>query len=132
MHTIRWGRAGIAAICLFGTLSLMGCPPMGMGMGGAAGSIAVGGSASGTIMPRARHRYNLAITYPQTVTIYVAGHGLDPMVRLIRAGGGVMGVNDDGGNGLDAQLFMTLAPGNYVIEVFGFMASNGPYTLTVR
>jgi len=103
-----------------------------MGGGRIAGSIGVGGVASGVIMPHARHRYNFAVSYPQTVTIYVNGHGLDPMVRLIRAGGGVLGVNDDGGAGLDAQLVMTLAPGNYLIEVFGFAASNGSYTLTVR
>lgn len=132
MRTNHWGQAGIVAAVLIGTLLIAGCPPPGGG-GRVAGVIGVGGAASGVIaIPHQRHRYNLSIPYPQTVTIHVAGYAFDPMVRLIRVGGGVLGVNDDGGGGLNAQLVMTLAPGNYVVEVFGFGASTGSYTLTVQ
>jgi len=130
MRGNHWWQAGIVAALLVGTLLMAGCPPPGGRVGG---TMTVGSVASGTlVVPHQRVRYNLAITYPQTVTIYVAGHGLDPMVRLIQVGGGVLGVNDDGGGGLNAQLVMTLMPGNYTIEVFGFWASTGAYTLTVR
>jgi hypothetical protein len=130
MRGIRWVQAvlvvaSLAAMILVGT----GCPPP-----GAMGStIGVGGAASGSIvMPGHRVRYPLAISYPQVVTIYVAGQGLDPTVRLYNAMGAELGYNDDGGGGLNSQLVMQLMPGNYVIEVSGYGSSVGPFTITVQ
>jgi hypothetical protein len=77
-------------------------------------------------------RYPLNITYPRTVTIYVAGHGLDPTVRLYDAYGRQLGFNDDGGTGLDSQLVLTLSPGSYIVEVAGYGSSTGPFTVSVR
>ncbi len=129
MREFRWGRAGLAIACLVGTLFVMGCPPP----GGGVRAIAVGSVANGTLpVPHARHRYSINIPYPQTVTIYVNGHGLDPTVRVVRAGGPQVGYNDDGGAGLDSRLVLTLAPGSYIIEVAGYGASTGGYTLTIQ
>ncbi len=76
--------------------------------------------------------YPLPIRQPRTVQIYVDGHGLDPTVALIDQFGNRVGYNDDGGSGLDSQLVLTLAPGNYTIQVSGYNNSTGPFTLTVN
>jgi hypothetical protein len=130
MRGIRWVQAVLVVASLAAVVFVAtGCPPPGA-MGG---TIGVGGSASGNIvMPGHRVRYPLAIAYPQVVTIYVAGHGLDPTVRLYDAAGAALGYNDDGGGGLNAQLVQQLMPGNYIIEVTGYGSSVGPFTLTVQ
>lgn len=79
-----------------------------------------------------RVRYPIAISYPRTLNVYVSGHGLDPTVAIYNAAGGRMAFNDDGGSGLDSQLVLTLAPGQYYVEVSGYSSSTGPYTLTVQ
>jgi hypothetical protein len=88
---------------------------------------------SGTITyPGHTIRYPLNITYPRTAVIYVAGHGLDPTVRVYDAYGQQLGFNDDGGTGLDSQLVLTLSPGSYIVEVGGYASSTGPFTVSVR
>ena len=92
-----------------------------------------GGVANGTVSyPNQRVRYPLAISYPRTVQIYVDGHGLDPTVSVYDAYGSRIGFNDDGGSGLDSALALTLAPGNYVVEITGYGSSTGPFTLTIN
>jgi hypothetical protein len=92
-----------------------------------------GAVASGTIAyPGHRVRYPFAISYPRTVNIYVNGAGLDPTVAVYNAYGSQIGFNDDGGSGLDSHLVLTLAPGDYFIEVAGFSSSTGPYTVTIQ
>lgn len=129
MREFGWGRAALAAVMLTSMLFVMGClPPVRV-----VGAVGVGSVASGNIvLPHTRQRFSLSLAYPQVVTVYVDGHAFDPTVRVINIGGAVMGYNDDGGIGTDAQLVLSLPPGNYYIEVAGFGPSTGAYTLTVR
>lgn len=90
-------------------------------------------SASGVVSyPGETVRYPLNIQYPQTVNIYVAGHGLDPTLTVYDPYGNQIGFNDDGGSGLDSQLVLTLNPGTYILEVSGFGGSTGGFTITVQ
>ena len=157
-HT--WARAILALLAVIIVIPLVGCPPppgarvrVRTGPGPryvsapvptpapapqpayvTGNALSPGGAvANGTIAyPGHRVRYPVAITYPRTVNIYVNGHGLDPTVAVYNAVGGRLAFNDDGGGGLDSQLVLTLAPGNYFIEVSGYSSSTGPYTLTVQ
>ncbi len=77
-------------------------------------------------------RYPLNIQYPQTVNIYVAGHGFDPTLTVYDPYGNQIGYNDDGGSGLDSQLVLTLNPGSYILQVSGYGSSTGSFTITVQ
>jgi hypothetical protein len=130
MHGSNWMRAGLVAALLVAVTLAAGCivAPRAGGT-----PVGIGGVANGHIVgPGHRVRYPLTIPYPHNVTIFVDGHGLDPTVSLYNAAGGRLAFNDDGGGGLDAQLVVPLAPGNYIIEVAGYGSSMGPYTLTVN
>ena len=57
----------------------------------------------------------------------------DPYVALLGAAGGLIAEDDDGGEGLNAQLmFVPDKSGAFLIGVSGYGASAGTYTLTVR
>lgn len=81
---------------------------------------------------RQRLRYALAIASPRTVTITVSGRGLDPTVAIVDDAGRRLAFDDDSGEGTDARLTRSLEPGSYVIEVAGFRASTGDFSLEVR
>jgi hypothetical protein len=92
-----------------------------------------GGVANGAIQyPRQRVRYPIAIAYPRTINIYVDGHGLDPTVAVYDGYGNRIGFNDDGGSGLDSNIVLTVAPGNYIVEISGYGSSTGSFTLSVN
>jgi len=132
MRGIRWGRAILAVMSLSVLLVAVGCPPPGA-FGGGGSPVVVGSVANGHIVgPGHRIRYPLTVSVPRTVTFYVQGRGLDPTVRVYNAAGGQIGFNDDGGNGLDSQLMLTLMPGSYIVEVAGYGSSVGPFTLTIN
>ncbi len=135
MRRNRWGRAVLATIPLIALVVVAaGCPPPIFNRGAQGGqAIAVGGVANGHIAgPGHRVRFPLGVSYPRVVTFYVAGRGLDPTVRVYNAAGGQLGFNDDGGQGYDSQLVLSLPPGNYIVEVAGFGSSRGGFSLTVN
>jgi len=139
MRGYGWMRASLALVAAVSLLLSAGCiirTRAAVATGPAvvsAGPVVGGQVANGTIAyPTQRVQYPLAISYPRTVQIYCAGHGLDPTLSVYDGYGNQLGFNDDGGGGLDSQLVLTLAPGNYIVEVAGYGSSTGPYTLTVN
>ncbi|MCS2608574.1 hypothetical protein [Halomonas dongshanensis] len=74
--------------------------------------------------------YDLEITETSEVTIDMRSRDFDAYLEF--AGEGMNESNDDGGNGTDARLVLTLAPGNYTIGARGFSSQgNGLFTLDV-
>lgn len=138
-----WVRVGLAVVVVAALLVAAGCVirPRGVRVTASAPAPAVvtaapvsaGQVGNGTISyPSQRVRYPLSIPYARTVQIYVDGHGLDPTVSVYDGYGNRIGFNDDGGSGLDSQLVLTLAPGQYIVEVAGYGSSTGPFTLTIN
>jgi hypothetical protein len=133
-----WVRLGLAVLAVVALLAAAGCiirPRGAVRVDATAGPpVSAGGQVgNGTISyPGQRIRYPLGISYARTVQIYVNGYGLDPTVSVYDPYGNRIGFNDDGGGGLDSALVLTLAPGNYVVEVAGYSSSTGPFTLTIN
>ncbi|WP_298430573.1 hypothetical protein [uncultured Jannaschia sp.] len=61
--------------------------------------------------------FSLNVAQGGLVLIEALGNGLDPAVSLFDRAGRDMGRNDDGPNGLDAQLVTKLFPGEYLLAL---------------
>jgi len=100
------------------------------------GRLDLGESVNGTLeFPTDTDWYRVRLSegesYRFTLTT-AAETGFDPLVRIYDSEGQELGVDDDGGEGLNSYLEFTAATaGNYFVEASGFSEeATGPYTLS--
>jgi hypothetical protein len=76
--------------------------------------------------------YTLELSTPQTLTINMTSRDFDTLVVLL-AGDTFESLNsdDDGGEGLNSSLTVSLAAGRYVIGATSFEEATGRYSLSV-
>ena len=99
------------------------------------GTIAIGDSVTGELNAN-RHSYTLTGEAGTTLIIRLSSddNAVDTLLRVRDAAGGLLDENDDGGEGLNSELTITLPyTGDYSI-VAGSFSDNaiGPYTLSVE
>jgi hypothetical protein len=122
-----------------------GSPGDGMASGGPCGDPARTGALGAAFGP-GRPPLSLAGQVPQdsfqdwTLTAEVATEaevtarsaGLDTMLELYDASGGLLAENDDApGLGTDSRIVATLAPGDYCVRVQGYAGAGGSYDLSL-
>jgi hypothetical protein len=98
-------------------------------------SVAVGGSRSGTINSAADEDwFGVSLVAGQSYIFDAHGVGLsDPTLALRNSAGAQVSFNDDGGPGLDSRIEFTAgSSGMYFLDVGGFSANTGSYTLSTR
>jgi len=98
-------------------------------------SIQVGGRVLGTIQSGQALRYSLSVPNTATLRIRmekVLNSAVDPKVRVLNSGGVEIGSDDDGGEGLNSNLVISLASGQYTIVAEGVGTSTGDFVLSVE
>ena len=121
-----------------GTTSLGTVDTIGVTIG-AAGTVTVGGSVSGTVNPNAdRDWYAITLTAGQAYTFNLNGTAgamsalFDPYLRLLNASGTVLALDDDGGPGYNSQISYTpTTTGTYYLGAGSYGDTGvGSYTLS--
>jgi len=75
-------------------------------------------------------RYRINIAYPTTVDISLSSNSVDTYLSIIDSFGNVIGVDDDGGNGTNSHLLLSLQAGTYLVEATTyFPALSGDFTI---
>jgi plastocyanin len=98
------------------------------------GSISVGQTVEG-VLERERHNYTLtAESAGVTLLISQKSDEIDTYLRVLNAAGGEIAANDDGGEGTDSEIELTLSyVGDYTIVAGSYADSDdGPYTLSIE
>ena len=101
---------------------------------GSGGSITVGGSRTGSLAPGGSDTYSLTVPSTGSVCISAekaAGSTLDPRITLRDSRGEYVGYDDDGGEGTNARLVVSVNAGTYTVLVEGLGQSAGAYRLSV-
>ncbi len=94
--------------------------------------ITLNGTAQGEITTFHTYRlYELAITSQTQVSIAASSTYDNYLELYLGESDQAMLQNDDGGNGFNALISTTLAPGMYYILIRPFSDGTGPFTLTV-
>ncbi|MBF7054373.1 hypothetical protein IOC61_13790 [Halomonas sp. KAO] len=97
------------------------------------GPLRGGDSITGVLESGARNRYRLDIDEPSEISIELSSAQFDALLSLDGEGQSLS--NDDGGggiNGTDALLETVLLPGRYEVQVSGYGAAGGDYTLEMQ
>ena len=97
------------------------------------GPLRDGDSITGVLESGARNRYSLDINEAAEISIALGSAQFDTLLSI--SGEGQNLSNDDGGggiNGTDSLLETVLMPGRYHVDVSGYGASGGDYSLEVR
>ncbi len=80
-------------------------------------------------------QYELQIPSRTAIEIRVdkgLNSSLDPLVRVVDSNNNEVGRDDDGGNGLNSLLSITLARGNYTVVVQAVGSSSGDFVLAIN
>lgn len=97
------------------------------------GPLRDGDNLTGELQSGARNRYSLDIDEAAEISIALSSGQFDTVLGI--SGEGQNLSNDDGGmgiNGTDSLLETVLMPGRYHVDVTGYGASGGDYSLEVR
>lgn len=113
------GAALVLALRVVGDEARWGCPP----------SDTIAHRANGQLtLTCPRQSYELALDEAREVTLET--HSGQDLFLELYDGERRVAENDDGGEGLDARIVVTLAPGRYRVIVRPFDAATGGYVLT--
>ncbi len=102
----------------------------------ARGTINLGSSVYGSISnPGQVDNYSLNLRKAAAVEINAirTDSSFDPFLELRNSSGATITTDDDGGDGLNAKIIMSLSPGLYIIAVRGYSSNTlGSYQLSVN
>jgi len=74
--------------------------------------------------------YQINLSSTETVDISLSSDSLDTYLSLMDMNGNVIASDDDGGNGTNSQLTLSLSAGSYIVEVTSYYEkSEGDFTL---
>lgn len=104
------------------------------------GTIAIGGSAEGTLDPSTcllphgafGNGWRIVVGTPTTLAITMTSTTLDALVVVTNLNFDIIGYNDDSGASSDSRLLLPFQPGEYVIWATTFPGEQGDYQLAVN
>ena len=137
------GRGRGAADFSLSVSRVAGCDPVNLGLLEpgvdltATGSWTLDTCGSGFVPEHPAHRYLFTLSQSDRVLIDLKSDSGDPVLSLISPLAGVIGANDDGGEGRNARIERYLQPGAYLIEATTYLErDNQPlaadFTLVVQ